>query len=43
MLAGSVCQVQLRGIDKNGNEVLSRVWGAETIAPGAIIDLELTV
>lgn len=43
VLAGSICQVQLRGIDKNGSEVLSRVWGPETIAPGAIIDLELTV
>ena len=41
VLVGSVCQVQLRGIDKNGKEVLSRVWGPETIAPGAIIDLEL--
>ena len=43
VLAGSVCQVQLRGIDRNGIEVLSRVWGPETIAPGAIIDLELSV
>lgn len=41
--AGGLCQVQLRGIDANGQPVESRVWGPETIAPGAIIDLELTV
>ena len=41
--AGTLCQVQLNGIDANGNPVASRVWGPETIAPGAIIDLELTV
>lgn len=41
--AGSLCQVQLRGVDKSGQAVESRVWGQETIAPGAIIDIELTV
>lgn len=41
--AGSLCQVQLRGIDKSGQPVNSRVWGPETIAPGAIVDIELTV
>jgi len=40
--AGSLCQVQLRGVSANGKDVTSRVWGPETIAPGAIIDLELT-
>lgn len=41
--AGSLCQVQLRGIDASGQPVVSRVWGPETIAPGAIVDLELTM
>lgn len=41
--AGSLCEVQLRGIGANGQLVLSRVWGPDTIAPGAIIDLELMV
>ena len=41
--AGSLCQVQLRGIDANGQPFESRVWGPDVIAPGAIIDLELTV
>ena len=41
--AGALCQVQLKGIDAAGNSVTSRVWGPEAIAPGAIIDLELTV
>lgn len=40
--AGSLCQVQLNGVDANGQPVVSRVWGPETIAPGAIVDLELT-
>ena len=41
--AGTLCQVQLKGVDATGNPVASRVWGPETIAPGAIVDLELTV
>lgn len=41
--AGSLCQVQLKGLDANGQPVVSRVWGPETIAPGAIVDLELTM
>jgi hypothetical protein len=41
--AGSLCQVQLKGVDANGGPVASRAWGPETIAPGAIVDLELTV
>lgn len=41
--AGSLCQVQLKGIDASGQPVVSRVWGPETIAPGAIVDLELTI
>ena len=41
--AGTLCQVQLKGIDATGNQVVSQVWGPETIAPGAIVDLELTV
>jgi len=39
--AGSLCQVHLRGVDQSGKAVESRVWGPETIAPGAIIDIEL--
>lgn len=41
--AGTLCQVQLKGVDANGQSVVSRVWGPETIAPGAIVDLELTL
>jgi hypothetical protein len=40
---GSICQVQLVGVDGNNAEIVSRVWGPETIAPGAIIDLEMTL
>jgi len=39
--AGSLCQVQLRGIGGDGKPCESRVWGPETIAPGAIVDIEL--
>jgi len=41
--AGSLCQVELKGVDANGASVASPVWGPETIAPGAVVDLELTV
>ncbi len=41
--AGSLCQVQLKGIATSGQPVVSQVWGPETIASSAIIDLELTL
>lgn len=44
--AGSTCVIELRGLDSHGNPVpatSASKWGPEAIAPGAIIDLTLTL
>jgi hypothetical protein len=40
--AGTTCEVRLVGRDAAGNAI-SVQWGPNTIAPGAIVDLELTL
>jgi hypothetical protein len=42
-LQPGIFEVQLRGVDKAGSGIQSVTWGPYDIAPGSIIDLELTL